>query len=52
MTRQPHAHPLRSGDRPQPIDSWRRDVTIVLWLIAFLLVIAAVATLLNPVPAS
>ena len=40
--------PLRSGDRPQPVDSWSRDLTVVLWLIAALLLIAGVAQLLNP----
>jgi hypothetical protein len=43
------ARPLRSSDRPQPVDSWSRDVTVVLFAIAALLLIAAVAQLLNPV---
>ena len=45
--RPPMAH-LRSSDRPQPVDSWSRDLTVVLWLIAALLLIAGVAQLLNP----
>lgn len=44
-----HARPLVSSDRPQPVDNWSRDVTIVLFAIAFLLLIAAVAQILNPV---
>lgn len=48
MTRQPMARPLRASDRPQPVDSWSRDVALVLFAIAFLLAIAAVAMLLNP----
>ena len=40
-----HVHPLRSSDRPQPVDSWARDVTVVLYAIAVLLVLAGVATL-------
>ena len=45
------AHPLTASDRPQPVDSWSRDLTLVLWAIAFLLFLAAVAQLLNPLAA-
>jgi len=45
MTPYRQAHPLRSSDRPQPVDSWARDVTVVLFAIAFLLLIAGVAVL-------
>ncbi len=43
-----HAHPVHVPDRLPP-DRWQRDATIVLGAAAFLLVIATVATLLNPV---
>jgi hypothetical protein len=45
-----HARPLRSSDRPQPVDSWSRDVTVVLWAIALMLLIAGLALWLNPAP--
>lgn len=44
-----HARPLAAIDRPQPVDSWSRDVTVVLFAIAFLLLIAAVEQILNPI---
>lgn len=50
MTRLPHAHPLRASDRRHPVDSWSRDLALVLWAIAFVLVIAAAAALLTPGP--
>jgi len=45
MTPYRQAHPLRSSDRPQPVDSWARDVTVVLFAAALFLVLAGVATL-------
>jgi hypothetical protein len=50
MTRQPHARPLRRRDRRQPVDSWTRDIVVLLWVIAMFLLIAGVALLLNPAP--
>lgn len=51
-----HAHPdprvrYLAHRETQPIDSWARDLSLVLGSIAFLLLIAAVAVLLNPVSA-
>lgn len=45
------AHELPVPDPRQPVDRWERNVTIVLGAAAFLLAIATVATLLNPVAA-
>jgi len=46
------ARPLQETSRPQPVDSWTRDLTVVLFAIALLLLIAGVALLLNPPVAS
>lgn len=40
--------PLRSSDRPQPVDSWTRDIALILWAAAFLLACAAGASLVGP----
>ena len=45
------AHELPIPDPRQPVDKWQRDATIVMGAAAFLLAIATVATLLNPVAA-
>lgn len=39
------ARPLRSSDRPQPVDRWERDMTAVLLAISVLLAIGALAIL-------
>jgi hypothetical protein len=49
MTREPHAHALSATEPPQPLDSWQRDLSLVLGAIAVLLIIATTAILLNPV---
>lgn len=46
-----HAHELPIPDPRQPVDRWEQDIALVLGAIAFLLLIATVAILINPVRA-